>query len=455
MDWQTDWLGSDSIFYHELTGSVSRNILEVIDWANFDWDADGLANYVDFGYCVFSHTPIRHVRFLPAEAKLVRDPGQRWQVQLLRPDSWFADQMATETKSEQVVSLIQAHIRTWEAEQQGATIVLPLSGGFDSRMILSCLAHPQNVRAFTYGQTKDPAQSMEVVHAHYLAQLLGLHWQTVELGRFMAYQPEWYALFGCSTHAHGMYQMEFFDRIRQLVGGHAMGSGLLGDNLAGKMVIPPIHSPSDLIHLGYHHGLQGDATRLKTGKHINRVNEAMYEQKRDWLADPKLRVLEAVRAKMMLLKYLLQVPTHYGFRPYAPFAHEEVGLAMMALPDRERKNRQWQRDYFAKINWYPEQLPLKGTEINYLNQYALLQNPVPPLSEKILGELFDPAYINWINRHLLTTWRSQFDFWFYRNFRATRLIWRLTSQANEVALGAYQTLYPLQRLIEAREAAIQ
>lgn len=61
--YQTDWLASTPVFYNKLTNEVSYKMLDVIDWANFDWDFDGLKNYLEFGYCVFERTPIKNVYF--------------------------------------------------------------------------------------------------------------------------------------------------------------------------------------------------------------------------------------------------------------------------------------------------------------------------------------------------------------------------------------------------------
>jgi hypothetical protein len=275
------------------------------------------------------------------------------------------------------------------------------------------------------------------------------------LGGFLAYLPAWHARYGCATHAHGMYQMAFYDQLRQLgLAGRPLASGLLGDNFAGKMVVPPIGSPADLVHLGYTHGLHADPAQLVNQPRTNAVNEAFYEQKKEFLADAACRVLEAVRTKAMLLRYLVEEPAHFGFRPYAPFAEPEVALAMLALPESQRKNRQWQHDYFAKLGLYPEARPPRPSEENDLNQYALLRNPLPPLSEATLDELFAPAYVRWINRNLLNTAASRFEFWYLRHFRTTRLLWRLARCTHLTALAAYQTLYPLQCLIEARDRRV-
>ncbi|HEU4859385.1 MAG TPA: hypothetical protein VFT15_06105, partial [Chitinophagaceae bacterium] len=56
VEYVTDWLASNTIFYNEKTRHVSHNINNVIDFRNLEFDAEGLNNYLDFGYCVFEQT---------------------------------------------------------------------------------------------------------------------------------------------------------------------------------------------------------------------------------------------------------------------------------------------------------------------------------------------------------------------------------------------------------------
>ena len=41
------------MFFHEKTGKAILNINDVIDPASFEWDAEGLHGYLQFGYSVF------------------------------------------------------------------------------------------------------------------------------------------------------------------------------------------------------------------------------------------------------------------------------------------------------------------------------------------------------------------------------------------------------------------
>ena len=45
---KTDWLGSEPVFYNEKTKLISKNMLDVIDYDNFEFDEEGLNNYLQF-----------------------------------------------------------------------------------------------------------------------------------------------------------------------------------------------------------------------------------------------------------------------------------------------------------------------------------------------------------------------------------------------------------------------
>ena len=87
---ESDWLGSRPVFYHDETGQASHNINDVVNNAGIEWHPDGLNNYLDFGYSVFEQTPITHVKFLRHSSQLwlddsggvtvehLDDPVDRW-----------------------------------------------------------------------------------------------------------------------------------------------------------------------------------------------------------------------------------------------------------------------------------------------------------------------------------------------------------------------------------------
>ncbi len=72
---------------------------------------------------------------------------------------------------------------------------------------------------------------------------------------------------------------------------------------------------------------------------------------------------------------------------------------MLNPPPERRANRRWQSDFFAKVGLDLGDQGLVSTGQNNLNFQALRRLPLRPLERDRLGELIDPAYVNWINRH--------------------------------------------------------
>ncbi len=100
---------------------------------------------------------------------------------------------------------------------QFSHIVLPLSAGYDSRMIFSVLANDvttkQQLKCFSYGG-KD---AIDVRVAKKLSESKQVFWESVDLPLMFLEEPYLKKndlIFGHSTHLHCMYQLEFLSCIR-------------------------------------------------------------------------------------------------------------------------------------------------------------------------------------------------------------------------------------------------
>lgn len=404
--YETDWLASTPVFYNPKTGTADTDIWRVMPaGAPIAFDPEGLYNYLDFGYSVFGQTPVADVRFLPPASRLLRSTDGALAVERLADpvDLWWDYRLG----EDEVIELIRERVQSWEASlPPEQDIVLPLSGGFDSRLLLWCLRDTSRVRAYTYGLSEDQDRSTEVVHARALAERFGLRWERIPLGDFHRYFADWDAAFGMSTHAHGMYHFEFYTKIRErLKGKQAFLSGIFGDVWAGSIPPCPINGPNDLVKLGYTHGLCADPDRLRLTVSHDLRNQ-FWSEHRDRLADHRFQVVTTVRLKLMLISYLMSVPRHFGFQPWTPYLDIDIAMAMLNLPPERRANRQWQRDFFAKVGLDLENQGLASTWQNNLNFQALRRIPVRPLDRDLLAEIIDPAYVDWINRTARITWHG-------------------------------------------------
>jgi hypothetical protein len=67
-------------------------------------------------------------------------------------------------------------------------------------------------------------------------------------------------------------------------------------------------------------------------------------RKEDMLLDPRLRIVELIRTKMMLLRFLKSIPNNFNFKTYLPFCDQEIAMSMLNLPINRRQNRIWQKE---------------------------------------------------------------------------------------------------------------
>jgi len=120
------------------------------------------------------------------------------------------------------------------------TVILPLSAGYDSRMIFSVLASDKQTKkrlhCFTYG---DPG-CVEVEAARMLCEREGVAWQRISLPCHFLSRPYLdviHDIFGASLHMHGMYQLEFFEQLERVMPkmeGAVLTSGFMTGVPAGQ-----------------------------------------------------------------------------------------------------------------------------------------------------------------------------------------------------------------------------
>lgn len=390
---RTDWLASTPVFYNEKTLQASYRINDVIDWDNVQFDAEGLYNYLLFGYSVMEQTPIKYVKFLPPNAELIIEEGK---FSINRKEDKCLELLnGPETTEEDVLNLMEQRINHWAQNKE--QIIVPTSGGYDSRLLNALVTDKSKIHAFSYGAS---ALHPESVKASYVCQKLGIDWKYVELGSFHHYMDDWNSLFGPSTHAHGMYHMEFYKKIKEM--GYEnlpLLSGIVGDAWAGSIQLAPIENISEIKRLGYTHGMNADATQLllKAG---DDMAHAYLDTKKEALKHPLMRVVETIRFKIILLNYLMTVPQEMGFKPWSPFLDMDIAIAMLKLPEHRRKGRLWQKNFFERQGLDVENIRLKSSRKGHINLNAIRKVPLQPLDENILSEFINPRYIKWINQTL-------------------------------------------------------
>ncbi len=445
---ETDWLASNSYFYNSKTGLNSKKINDTItsnDEVKFN--KEGLYNYLDYGYSVFGQTPLENVKFMKPSSRLIKlDNGELLEEKLPDPLEKFIDYKLSEND---LIELIQERVQKWESKvPKRSNIILPLSGGFDSRLLLWCLKDKDRINSYTYGLSEDQSKSTETVHARKLAELYNLNWSQVKIGNFHSYIRNWYNEFGISTHTHGMYHFEFYNKIRNtLKGEHSFLSGIFGDVFAGNVKTQKIESSDQLIKLGYVHGLCANPSKLKINCEFN-LRDKFWMENKENLKDYRYQIITTIRLKIMLISYLIKIPSLFSFNTWSPYLDIDIAMAMLNLPKERRLNRKWQIDFFKKNNLYLEGQNLKSDNKNLLNLVATLNQPLIPLDAKLLSSLIDEDYVIWINKNIKLNNFNKFKGKLFRIPKLSRIFKELGFQSFWNAYSAYLTLKPLEMFLK-------
>lgn len=403
----TDWLGTKPVFYNEKTGAISYNMNEVIDFADFSINAQGLKNYLKFGYSVYGQTMVENVKFLDHSSTVKKN--EDGSLTITKHDD-VAEKLWNpgKTNGTQVFNEMIDTTRSWASsireQNDNEKIILPLSGGLDSRLLTYSLKDSKDVYAYTYGLSARQSESFEAVKAGQVAKSCNINWKQLDLNKYLneEYLSDWYSQYGPAVHLHGMYQLEFYRKILEDIGTSGDGglnllSGIIGDVFAGTVWVEDVHSPDELTNLGYLHGIciEDDICTLQSG---NDIAEAYYEENKDKLADKNWCVLLTLRLKLMLLSYLLKTPTNLGMKTWSPFIIPEISMGMLNLDWSLKKNRVWQQAEFDKLNlnigWEKDKCDYNMV----IDIETLRKNPVRPLNVKLLSRVVKPDYVEAVNR---------------------------------------------------------
>ena len=194
-----------------------------------------------------------------------------------------------------------------------------------------------------------------------------------------------------------MYHIEFYNKILPRVsGGNPLLSGIIGDAWAGSVNIDLLTRDADVRRLGFTHGPQADPSKSAFASDRQLLLN-YWEMQKTKLEDARFRVIEAMRFKIILLCYLVNVPRHLGFNCWSPFLDIDVALAMLNLPPDRRRDRIWQKDFFRKLGLDFESLYPHVSHNGTLDAQAQQKLPVKPLDPDSLKEVVDPKYVERIN----------------------------------------------------------
>lgn len=446
-----DWINTNPVFYHEKTGRYSTRLLDVVDFPTFEWDWTGLHIYLKFGYCALGRTPVKHVRYLQALQQLVKD--KEGKLKAIHEDEMVLDGLeAPATTPEEVLHMLQQAVTTYLADTSDVTI--PLTAGFDSRLLASMVPAGVSARTFTFGTTITPEQDREVVYARWVAERLGQHWQYVPIEGYWTDYAAAFPIFTLECNASYLHYYRFQRQVHAAGGGGKSLSGLVGDAFAGKFDVAKPKSPEEIHLLALTHGIHGHAhLLLQPATEYKQEVAAYLEHHRHLLEHPQGRIVALLRNKMMLLRFLLRIPDYMGSTCLAPYVLPDIALAMLRLPPDTRTNRLWQRQYFEQKGLMPN-LQVAHQKTNLVHQREWIKHPGHQLDERLLSEILPTGYIrrvtNGMPRHLGLLQKS-YHYWMYRLSGYSPMIKRHYQNS---AISHYFTILPLQLFIEARNKAL-
>ena len=374
-----DWLGLRPFFYDESSPDSSYSFLEKDRRPN---DPLGLELYLQNGFSVLGRTAFQGIRFRHPDFE-PKPVG----LDLNNAVRSFPSLASSEKLSElEIPWAIREHLNRVLSKNSNQ-IVLPLSGGYDSRLILWALRDQprERIKTFSYGVSSPQKSSREVVVAKEMARREGVAWKQIKLGNFNEHWERWFKIMGPFSHAHGMYHIEFFDQISELVGEipTTLLSGLVGDLFSGGVNVPKIRSIKDFRRLTLSHGL--DAQRAAhLSVHSEGLVRAYLSDNAEALEEEPNRIIELVRNKMMLLRYLVDVPASFGWQICMPFIEPKIALSMLSLSKERRRGRLWQKEFFESQGLGVNRRSV-GTTSNSLTFQSIIQSGerIPSINQQL------------------------------------------------------------------------
>ena len=216
-----DYVGSIPVYYSlrkHLTISNIEPVVVIDSETNYDdISTENLYGFMRYMHFIWDETLYSHIYVQEPDCQYI------YQIDSIRPQKMFLKTLKS-SKERIEFSDVQVANELYELNQElveralkdEEEIVLPLSAGYDSRMILAAISKnkelKERLKCFTYG----PEGSIEVESAKKLCSIYGVYWKRIDLPcHFLdrKYLDKIFLIFGSSLHLHGMYQLEVWENI--------------------------------------------------------------------------------------------------------------------------------------------------------------------------------------------------------------------------------------------------
>jgi len=446
--WKTDWLNTKPVYYNTKTGQVSHRCFDVIDWKNVSFHPEGLYNYLTYGYNLFQQTPIQDVKFLRhlSTLTLSTDPIGKYLLTIEEHDDPCLEAInTTDSSVDKVLGLLKNHVSTFEKNADPAKrFLLPLSGGYDSRMLAHLISDKSRIDAFTYSITRPGTKCPEVVRAKEVAKRMNLNWTELFLSQFTS--PEIIrkdmSLFGPTIPVHAAYHIDLYEHIQKNFGKNYIAlSGSVGDWWAGqKVALGDISTLQDFKNVFFNHGICGHPGSILISPKLS-DSERVFEQNKPHFKDQKFKRLFMGRNRIALASYIYRTAEHY-FEAYTPYYDFEIAMTMLNLPQKDAYKRQWLHEYYK--NQGLDVSHLRGNAPN--EQDILAARAALDVTDFIRADLVSEFYakdrVKWINETL----------WDLKTRRSLRFMSHKRRLEYFQAYNEWTVLKPLEMIARLREA---
>ena len=388
-----DWLGSIPVYYNPVAKIISTLPLKCVRGKGVD--SEGLLYYLQHGYALYGKTYRKDVCQMSYCSTLIIE--EKFKL-VQREDPALALVDAKENSDEvEVINTIRKYINEVENKIPNK-IILPTSGGYDSRLLNALVTNKDRILSYTYGLSENSGLCYQVQYAKELSTRLNTQWKEIEFGDFWCEIGPWFKLYGQTTHLHGMYQIDFYRKIKALHKGNealSLLSGIVGDMWSGGKECKGIFKYDQLSELSLSYGVNIEKKHTFQKAFPIKKKEFYLKNKKP-LHEPMYQAVATIRAKITLLSYLMQVPEYFGFLSWSPFLNFNVASIMLRLPNERKKNRVWQSDYFKSNN-----IDIENSNFQNIQYYNNVMNDTVRSHEfEPLDVAFLEQYVN--KSHLLT-----------------------------------------------------
>jgi hypothetical protein len=176
-------------------------------------------------------------------------------------------------------------------------------------------------------------------------------------------------------------------------------SGIIGDAWSESGKFEQINNVGDITKLGYSHGMFLNKCHLNI-ETSNNLYSAYFNKYSRYLQNDRVKTVQAMRIKIILLSYLTQIPEYFGLLVWTPFLNLQIVKTILNIPKSRRKDRIWQRDFFRKVGLNLEDMNLKSSKVNKLDYEAARKSPPEPLNVSLMTPYVKKSRLIEINKTL-------------------------------------------------------